>query len=463
MTSRLGKATYGSIGSYSNSEIIQLLSSYRKTVASYIPAGPEDIDRRLGIPLLVSPKLDGELWYLLHDESWMLIAPNGRTIQGDIEILNDAKSLKLDTSTIYAGELHIKSETRTRIGDLAKAFGEGDKLDTKKLVLGIFDVVSSSDLTAAGSAYSIRFDRIKGLPQQGNLFLVPTEKTTNSELLHSQFEKWVIEKQLEGLVARSDDARTYKIKPNVDFDAAILGFTEKRIEGGEFVVRTVLVGLQIELDTWVPVAAVGNIGDDDFRKELYQSLKPAVIHSTYRKTSESSGVMYQFVQPRLVAEVKALDLQSEDASGQKIKDPKLGLKDGAWRVIGWTNSVAVHNPKLIRLRPDKSVSIDDVGWDQLTRILPIETSSSAGASGKSEVIVRRVWTKDDSVRKLVVWKTNKESIGFSSYVVHWTDYSPGRKAPLAREVRLAPDEKTARKIADDMIAENIKKGWAEIS
>jgi hypothetical protein len=173
--------------------------------------------------------------------------------------------------------------------------------------------------------------------------------------------------------------------------------------------------------------------------------------------------MYQFVQPRLVVEIKALDLQSEDASGQKIKDPKLGLKDGTWRVIGWTNSVAVHNPKLMRLRPDKSVSIDDVGWDQLTRILPIETSSSAGASGKSEVIIRRVWTKDDSVRKLVAWKTNKESVGFSSYVVHWTDYSPGRKAPLAREVRLAPDDKTARKIADDMIAENIKKGWAEIS
>jgi ATP-dependent DNA ligase len=463
MTSRLGKATYGSIGSYSNSEIAQLLSSYRKTVASYIPAGPEDIDRKLGISLLVSPKLDGELWYLLHDESWMLIAPNGRTIKGDIEILNDAKSLELDTSTIYAGELHIESETRTRIGDLAKALGEGDKLDTKKLVFGVFDVVSSPNLTAAGSAYSIRFDRIKGLPPQGNLFIVPTEKTTNSELLHSQFQKWVIENQFEGLVARSDDARTYKIKQSVDFDAAILGFTEKRIEGGEFVVRTVLVGLQIEPDTWVPVAAVGNIGDDDFRKELYQTLKPAVIHSTYRKTSESSGVMYQFVQPRLVVEIKALDLQSEDASGQKIKDPKLGLKDGTWRVIGWTNSVAVHNPKLMRLRPDKSVSIDDVGWDQLTRILPIETSSSAGASGKSEVIIRRVWTKDDSVRKLVAWKTNKESVGFSSYVVHWTDYSPGRKAPLAREVRLAPDDKTARKIADDMIAENIKKGWAEIS
>jgi hypothetical protein len=155
MSNKLGKATYSAVGSYVNSEIIQLLSSYRKTVASYIPAGPEEIDRRLGIPLLVSPKLDGELWYLLHDKSWLLVAPNGRTIEGSIEILEQANSLNLDNSSIYAGELHIQSDTRSRIGDLAKALGEGEKLDTKKLAFGVFDLVSSSDLTAAGTAYSL--------------------------------------------------------------------------------------------------------------------------------------------------------------------------------------------------------------------------------------------------------------------------------------------------------------------
>jgi hypothetical protein len=151
----------------------------------------------------------------------------------------------------------------------------------------------------------------------------------------------------------------------------------------------------------------------------------------------------------------------EDASGKKIKDPKLELKDGSWRVSGWTNSVAVHNATLLRLRPDKSANLEDVGWNQITRLLPIETSTDSASVGTSEIIDRRVWVKDDSVRKLVLWKTNKESIGFSSYVVHWTDYSPSRKVPLAREVRLAPSEKSAKKIAEDMITENIKKGWVE--
>jgi hypothetical protein len=75
-----------------------------------------------------------------------------------------------------------------------------------------------------------------------------------------------------------------------------------------------------------------------------------------------------------------------------------------------------------------------------------------------------VWSKEGSgkvdVRKLLIWKTNKESAGYSAYVVHWTDYSSTRKSPIDREVRLAPSEKEAVKIAEAMIAENIKKGWS---
>ena len=69
-----------------------------------------------------------------------------------------------------------------------------------------------------------------------------------------------------------------------------------------------------------------------------------------------------------------------------------------------------------------------------------------------------------AVRKLLVWKTNKEKSNslYPPFVVHWTDYSPGRGSPLDREVKLAPDEKTVMKIADAMVEENIKKGWEKV-
>ena len=100
------------------------------------------------------------------------------------------------------------------------------------------------------------------------------------------------------------------------------------------------------------------------------------------------------------------------------------------------------------------------------RLIPIAEVSDEIKLGTSEVIRRQVWSKEGSgkvdVRKLLIWKTNKESAGYSAYVVHWTDYSSTRKSPLDREVRLAPNEKEAVKIAEAMIAENIKKGWSEL-
>ena len=85
----------------------------------------------------------------------------------------------------------------------------------------------------------------------------------------------------------------------------------------------------------------------------------------------------------------------------------------------------------------------------------------------SEVIRRQVWTKTGKdktdVRKLVVWRTNKDSTdpAYPAFVVHWTDYSAGRKTPLTREVRPVASEEAALAAAEALIADNIKKGWEE--
>ena len=83
----------------------------------------------------------------------------------------------------------------------------------------------------------------------------------------------------------------------------------------------------------------------------------------------------------------------------------------------------------------------------------------------SSVLRREVYAKttkgEMAVRKILVWKTEKEEAdpAFPAFVVHFTDYSPGRKAPMKREVRLAPSQSAAFAIADDLVESNIKKGW----
>jgi len=97
----------------------------------------------------------------------------------------------------------------------------------------------------------------------------------------------------------------------------------------------------------------------------------------------------------------------------------------------------------------------------------VSTPGQAAGLSASEVVRRQVWTKaakdKTDVRKLVLWKTNKDATDptYPAYVVHWTDYSAGRKTPLTREVRPAPTLDAAQELADAMIAENIKKGWQE--
>ena len=72
--------------------------------------------------------------------------------------------------------------------------------------------------------------------------------------------------------------------------------------------------------------------------------------------------------------------------------------------------------------------------------------------------VKRSGEKTD-VRKLLVWKTNKEAAGWPAYVVHWTDYSGGRKTPLERDVRPAATDAAANALAEALLEEELGKGW----
>ena len=465
---KLGKATIDPQGTFKNLDLMNQIVAYRKVVATnYVLTNPSEIERKLGIPLMVSTKLDGELWFLLHDKEWKLVSPTGRVISGDIEILAEATAAKLDKTSIFAGELHILGESRTRIADVTSALAGGEKTKTESLAFKVFDVVTSPDVSAIGTAYTARYEAISKLPSGKNFGFISSTPTKASSEVAEMFEKEVQAKGLEGLVARAEDGRSYKITPTTVLDAAILGFTERRDADGALMIRSLLFGVMQEDGSWIPLTTTGNVGENDFRKELLGLLKPQVRPSSYRRTSQSSGVMYQLVEPTLIVELKCMDLQLEDFQGRAIKHPKLSFNSDGWKVTGWTNSASVHNSLVVRVRNDKACTYEDIGWNQLTRILPIDTSSNEVAVGKSELIQRRVWTKEGSgkvdVRKLVMWKTNKEAVGFPSFVIHWTDYSSTRKTPHDREVRVAPNEKEALKIVESMITENIKKGWNEVT
>jgi len=50
----------------------------------------------------------------------------------------------------------------------------------------------------------------------------------------------------------------------------------------------------------------------------------------------------------------------------------------------------------------------------------------------------------------------------TAFVIHWTDYSPGRNEPLQHTVRPAATKKDVENLAKGMIEANIKKGWEQV-
>lgn len=360
--------------------------------------------------------------------------------------------------------LSTPSGRRGRVGDVSSALSGGPAAGP--LGFAAFDVVSSGAVSAL-SPYGERLAVLREyLPAEGALRVVSTEVADSHTQVSDAYELVVNQGRAEGIVVRASDGRTYKVKPNLDLDVVIVAFTERRSDSGALEARSILVAVAHPEGGWVPFTAVGSLGSSANRQELHSRLTATLKPSAFRHASDN--ILYRFVEPLTVVEIRVLDLQAEDARGEPIRDARLSFDPVAgWRAVGQVDCVTALAPVLQRIRDDKLPTLLDAGWRQLEPYLVQGDADAASVHGPSEVLRREVWVKRASdktdVRKLVVWKTNKEATGkYPAYVVHWTDYSSTRKAPLAREVRLAPTEAEAMHIAEQMIASNVKKGWEPV-
>src|SRR5262249_39546120 len=86
----------------------------------------------------------------------------------------------------------------------------------------------------------------------------------------------------------------------------------------------------------------------------------------------------------------------------------------------------------------------------------------------SQVMRREVYTKQlkgqTMVRKLLMWRTNKEREieDFPAFVIHFTDFSPNRKTPLERDIRVSNSREQIDLLWKELAEENIVKGWVQV-
>lgn len=476
----LGKGRHSPAGSLLDSELTALFRNYKRAVAgSYRALAYDELVAGAvpSGPLQVSPKIDGELWFLVLDGGQaVLCSPTGRVVSGEVPVLTEAAAAlgRAKGRTVLAGELFAAkppTQGRPRVGDLAAAMGGEDKAQVDRLAFFAFDCLQGGDAEASTRPplYVDRLELVKRLLAGGKrLQAIKTEQTTGAERVQALWKEWVDGGKGEGLVLRTADNLVFKAKPSIDLDAAIIGFTDSSDEPEA--VGSLLLAMMRDDGQFQVIGACGNMPTEQ-RKAFYKQLQGKVASSNYRYAN-SKGALYRFVPPEQVIEVKVTDVQGEDSSGEPILRMVLEFNaTTGWRTLREMPGVSILHPVFSRLRPDKTVNPVDIRVGQVLERVQIEGLSKKAERlvlPPSELVRREVYVKtakgQQAVRKLVIWRTNKEKLdqSYPAFVVHWTDYSAGRKTPLEREVRVAPTLGEALKIGDEIVGENIKKGWDKL-
>jgi ATP-dependent DNA ligase len=449
-------------------ELQELLWAYKRRVAgNYKPLSPDEIALLPTGRYLVSEKLDGELWFLVVSKgNAYLVNPYGRVIHGALPILAAASSLA--DGTVLAGELYIRREgARARVGDLAAYFANPGTPGLQELSFCAFDLVRGQD-DVQEEPYEKRHRAIESfLANDQAIHAVNHTVLESAAEISSVFADRVVGGGAEGLVLRTASGLVYKLKQEIEIDALVVAYTT-RVDSPDQA-RSVLLALAIDNDLHQIIGGCGNLGTDENRVSILKKLAPHSCNSAVRVSSETGG-LYRFVRPSVIVQVKVTDLQSDRSDGSPSLGHKIRLSEKGWSSLGMSPTARLIHPVMLRIRDDKSVNSQDLRFSQLSHYVKLDqlAVSSDTSATKSDLLRRDVWLKETkgikAVRKLLVWKTNKETVNPSmpAYVVHWTDYSPSRASPLDREVKLAPTREIALAIADQLVEENIKKGWEKV-
>ena len=438
----------------------------RQTASRYLPVGAHEITSKImeAESYGVSSKYDGHFYLLSYDGKKAELTNHGGNIITDLPLLKETSALLKGKckEVVIAGELYLHKEgSRTRSFDMTAA------LDDKSadIYFAAFDLLTldgedvSMDIKALDEKLNAVLSGGKSLHAVKNSF-VESRKD-----IASLYKEIVEDGGQEGIVVRSHNGPTYKIKPLITLDAVILGYAEGQGSRAGML-KEVLVGLCVAKDQYLLLTKVGNGYSEEERKNLFKELGKKKVGSGYIEVS-GSNVAFTMVEPNEVVEFSCLDVFGENSKGT-ISKMCLSYKDGTYTATGKQPMASVISPVYVKMRTDKNPNTDDAGLSQITKIISLDKNASEKLDlKKSEILSREVYVKESKgmkmVRKFMVWKTNKEATGeYPAYVYHYTDFSAGRAEMLKKEIKVSDSKKQIEEIFAAEVLENVKKGWEKV-
>ena len=476
---KLGEYGTATSSALSDPGILPEVQQYKRQVASRLfPLAKPDIDKRVPeSEYFVSRKIDGEFCCLLLREGQLFTVNPGGTVRLGLPWALEAAAMFEKagiTEAFIPGELYVNvSDRRPRIHDVVSVARQPDSAESLALLrFAVFDLITLNNQEYAETKYEERWKEIQRIFAGGDLIHpVETVQVKGTRGVEKLFEKWVEGEGAEGIVIRSDTAGNFKAKPRHTIDAVVIGFTEST-DDRLGMMHDLLLAVSRHDGALQVLCRVGGGFSEDDRREMLSDLKDMVVESEYAEVN-GDHVAYQMVRPEWIVEINCLDMISQNTRGSSVNRMVLRYNESnsEYEVVRRMPLVSVISPQFVRRREDKSANPADIRIDQVTDLVPVDKATVDASEltlPKSQVLQRAVYTKElkgaTMVRKFLMWKTNKENISdeFPGFVLHYTDFSPNRKVPLAREVRVSSSETQIRKFWNEFVESNIKKGWVEV-
>ena len=452
-----------------------IVQQYKRQVASqWIPVARQDISRKIpDSKFLVSRKIDGEFNTLVYRDGELFTLNPGGTVRLGLPFFDEAKAF-LDQAglrdVILAGELHVDwgDERRCRVHDANSVLRHPrDQEEFERLRFSVFDLVMV-DGESVSQTYAQTWQQIQHWFDSGNrINVVETKQVGSAKDIDRLFGDWVDAEGAEGIVVRSDAAGNFKLKPLFTIDAVVIGFTESS-EDRTGMMHDLLLAVRRRDGAYHVLCRVGGGFTEDQRREMLSDLKDMVVESEYAEVN-SDHVAYQMVRPEWVVEISCLDVVAQNTRGRPVNRMTLKFNDQSkYTVIRRMPLVSVISPQFLRIRDDKSNTPQDVRIQQIDDMVPVPMCTVDATEltlPQSTLLQREVYVKtlrgEKLVRKFLLWKTNKENEAenFPAFVAYHADFSPSRKVPLSREVRVSSSETQILALWHELKEENIKQGW----
>lgn len=476
LTLKLGAYGTAPATALSDPMLLPRIQAYRRQLsARMIALDKASIAKKLPkSDYFISRKIDGEFTVLvLRGKEAFTLNPGG-TVRAGLPLIDEARQLlKGKRDALIIGELYVDRPDgkRPRVHDVVRVARKPESQDdVDSLKFAAFDILELNG-TEFGADYGETWKKIEALFGKGERVHPVETIQGNDKKVRDRFDAWVEKEGGEGVCARSDSSGWFKIKPRHTLDVAVIGFAEGT-EDRVGMIHDLLLAIMRTDGHFQVLGRVGGGFSDEDRKNLLSDFSDIAANSEYAEVN-SDRVAYQMVRPEKVIEISCLDLVSETTRGGTIDRMVLNWNadEKKWETVRRLPLVSIISPQFIRIRDDKQVNENDIRIQQLLDLVEVPLADKTANElelPKSELLRRKAAEKTlkgrKMVRKLLMWKTNKEeSPEFPAYVVHLTDYSPNRADPLKREIRVSNSQEQINELWDALENKFFVKGWQEVS